>query len=81
MSKPVSIQEFMQMFPDDDACLEHLFQARYSCFQFYQLECAFLIVDDGRHCRTLIRAQRAAADRTHDSAERAHDVAGRGDRR
>jgi transposase len=29
MSKPVSIQEFMQMFPDDDACLEHLFKLRY----------------------------------------------------
>src|SRR3984893_763762 len=29
MSKPVSIQEFMQMFPDDDACLEHLFKVRY----------------------------------------------------
>ena len=29
MSKPISIQEFMQMFPDDDACLEHLFTARY----------------------------------------------------
>jgi len=29
MSKPVSIQEFMQTFPDDDACLEHLFTLRY----------------------------------------------------
>lgn len=29
MSKPLSIQEFMQMFPDDDACLEHLFKVRY----------------------------------------------------
>ncbi len=29
MSKPMSIQEFMQMFPDDDACLEHLFKVRY----------------------------------------------------
>lgn len=29
MPKSVSIQEFMQMFPDDDACLEHLFKARY----------------------------------------------------
>jgi transposase len=29
MSKPISIQEFMQMFPDDDACLEYLFKARY----------------------------------------------------
>jgi len=29
MAKPVSIQEFMQMFPDDDACLEHLFKVRY----------------------------------------------------
>jgi transposase len=29
MSKPISIQEFMQMFPDDDACLDHLFKARY----------------------------------------------------
>jgi len=29
MSKPISIQEFMQMFPDDDACLEHLFEVRY----------------------------------------------------
>ena len=29
MSKPVSIQEFMQKFPDDDACLEHLFKARH----------------------------------------------------
>jgi transposase len=29
MSKPISIQEFMQMFPDDDSCLEHLFTLRY----------------------------------------------------
>jgi transposase len=29
MSKPISIQEFMQIFPDDDACLEHLFKTRY----------------------------------------------------
>jgi transposase len=29
MSKPMPITEFMQMFPDDDACLEHLFKARY----------------------------------------------------
>src|SRR3977135_523497 len=29
MSKPISIQEFMQMFPDDGACLEHLFTLRY----------------------------------------------------
>jgi transposase len=29
MTKPISIQEFMQMFPDDDACLEHLFKLRY----------------------------------------------------
>jgi transposase len=29
MSKSISIQEFMQMFPDDDACLEHLFTLRY----------------------------------------------------
>ena len=25
----LSIQEFMKLFPDDDACLEHLFKARY----------------------------------------------------
>lgn len=29
MSKPLTIQEFMAMFPNDDACLEHLFKARY----------------------------------------------------
>jgi transposase len=29
MSKPISIQEFMQMFPDNNACLEHLFKVRY----------------------------------------------------
>lgn len=29
MSKPLTIIEFMQMFPDDDACLEHLFKARF----------------------------------------------------
>ena len=29
MSKPLSIQEFMQMFPDDDACVAYLFNARY----------------------------------------------------
>lgn len=29
MAKPLSVVEFMKMFPDDDACLEHLFQARY----------------------------------------------------
>jgi len=29
MAKPLTIIEFMKMFPDDDACLEYLFQARY----------------------------------------------------
>ena len=29
MTKPLSIQEFMQMFPDDDACIDHLFNLRY----------------------------------------------------
>lgn len=29
MAKPLTILEFMQMFPDDDACLEHLFKARF----------------------------------------------------
>lgn len=28
MAKPITIIEFMQLFPNDDACLEHLFQAR-----------------------------------------------------
>lgn len=27
--KPLTVLEFMQMFPDDDACLEHLFKSRY----------------------------------------------------
>lgn len=29
MSKPMPITEFMSLFPNDDACLEHLFKARY----------------------------------------------------
>src|SRR5437667_3726447 len=29
MAKSLTIQDFMRMFPDDDACLEHLFQVRY----------------------------------------------------
>ena len=29
MSKPMPITEFMAMFPNDDACLEHLFKVRY----------------------------------------------------
>ena len=29
MSKPMPNTEFMKMFPDDDACLEHLFKARF----------------------------------------------------
>jgi transposase len=29
MAKPISIQEFMRSYPDDDACLEHLFKLRY----------------------------------------------------
>lgn len=29
MAKPITIYEFMKMFPDDDACLEHLFHARF----------------------------------------------------
>lgn len=29
MAKPLTIVEFMQMFPNDDACLEHLFQVRH----------------------------------------------------
>jgi len=35
MSKPMTIIEFMKLFPDDDACLEHLFKARYG----YDHEC------------------------------------------
>jgi transposase len=29
MAKFLTIQDFMRMFPDDDACLEHLFKLRY----------------------------------------------------
>lgn len=29
MAKPITIQQFMAMFPDDDACLAHLFKLRY----------------------------------------------------
>lgn len=29
MAKSLTIQDFMRMFPDDDACLEHLFRLRY----------------------------------------------------
>jgi transposase-like protein/predicted RNA-binding Zn-ribbon protein involved in translation (DUF1610 family) len=29
MAKSLTIQDFMKMFPDDDACLEHLFRLRY----------------------------------------------------
>lgn len=29
MAKPMTIIEFMKLFPDDDACLEHLFRARF----------------------------------------------------
>jgi transposase len=29
MSKSLTIQDFMRMFPSDDACLEHLFKLRY----------------------------------------------------
>lgn len=29
MAKPITIQQFMAMFPDDEACLAHLFKLRY----------------------------------------------------
>ncbi len=29
MSKPMNIQQFFKLFPDDDACLDHLFLTRY----------------------------------------------------
>lgn len=29
MPKPMTIQEFLRLFPDDDACLAHLFKVRY----------------------------------------------------
>ena len=29
MSKPMTIQQFFTVYPDDDACLEHLFRTRY----------------------------------------------------
>jgi transposase-like protein/predicted RNA-binding Zn-ribbon protein involved in translation (DUF1610 family) len=29
VAKPITIQQFMAMFPDDDACLAHLFKLRY----------------------------------------------------
>lgn len=35
MSKPMPITEFMKLFPNDDACLEHLFTSRYG----YDHEC------------------------------------------
>ena len=30
MAKPITIQQFFRKFPDDDACLEHLFSVRFS---------------------------------------------------
>lgn len=35
MSKPMPITEFMKLFPNDDACLEHLFKVRFG----YDHEC------------------------------------------
>lgn len=29
MGKPLTVQDFFRMFPDDDACLAHLFKVRY----------------------------------------------------
>jgi len=29
MTKPMNIQQFFELFPDDDACLEHLFRTRF----------------------------------------------------
>src|SRR5262245_28357845 len=29
MAKPLTIHQFRKRFPDDDACLEHLFHTRY----------------------------------------------------
>ena len=29
MTKPITLRQFYQMFPDDDACLEHLFKQRF----------------------------------------------------
>ena len=36
MSKPMPITEFLKLFPHDDACLEHLFKARFG----YDHECS-----------------------------------------
>jgi transposase len=41
MSEPISIQKFMQLFPDDDACLEHLFKVRYGT-EFACLRCGLI---------------------------------------
>jgi hypothetical protein len=30
MSKPMTVTQFLRLFPDDDACLAHLFEVRYS---------------------------------------------------
>ncbi len=35
MSKPMTIQEFFKMFPDDDVCLDHLMKQRYG----FEFEC------------------------------------------
>ena len=29
MAKSITIQQFLEMYPDDDACLAHLFETRY----------------------------------------------------
>ena len=29
MSKPMTVTQFLKLFPDDDACLAHLFEIRY----------------------------------------------------
>ena len=79
MSKPMTLQEFFKLFPDDGACLDHLFRTRFGeqvlcpkCHQvsrFYRLasELAYSCQWCGHHLHPMVGTP---FEKTHTSLQR-----------
>lgn len=79
MSKPLTVQQFFQLFPDDDTCVDHLFRTRFgeqvlcpkchriSKFYRIQAEWAFSCPFCGHHVHPMVGTP---FEKTHTSLQR-----------
>lgn len=79
MSKPLTVQQFFKLFPDDNTCLDHLFRTRYgeqvlcsnchriSKFYRIQAELAFSCPHCGWHLHPMVGTP---FEKTHTSLQR-----------